>query len=254
MEDYQLEDDQPLPPKNNKLKKEALLIISIIFVILVFRSVLFEPYRIPTGSMIPTLKIGDYIIVNKFAYGFKVPFSDLTLGDINLDPKYLTKQKLPKRGDVVVFKFPDDPSINYIKRVVGLPGDTVEIKNKIIYVNGTSLETKEIDGQQYLKDMNKKYKKYKLNFFEESTKDKKYVIQQDSDNYYSNNKDLITIKKGHIYVMGDNRDFSFDSRYWSTVPVEYIKGRAEFVWLSVVFPIDGGDFIFRTNRIGEKIK
>jgi signal peptidase I len=242
------------PEKNNRLKKEVFLITFIILFILVFRSVFFEPYRIPTGSMIPTLKIGDYIVVNKFAYGFKVPFSDMAFGDINLNPKYISSQQLPKRGEVVVFKFPKDPSISYIKRVIALPGDTVEIKDKIVFVNDKALKTEAIDGTPFLKDMNKKFKNYKLNFYKESSDVGAHVIQQDSDNYYSNNKDKVTVKEGHIYVMGDNRDFSFDSRYWSTVPIEYIKGRAEFVWLSLAFPQDGGEFVFRASRIGTKIK
>ncbi|WP_127715280.1 signal peptidase I [Halobacteriovorax sp. HLS] len=253
MEDLGFEEAKA-PRKNNRIVKELVLIVTIIFVIMVFRSSLFEPYRIPTGSMIPTLKIGDYIIVNKFAYGAKLPFSDFTLGDINLNPKYLTKQELPKRGDIIVFKFPKDPSINYIKRVVGLPGDTIEIKDKVLYLNDVQIKTLPIKGDKYLVDMNKKYKKYKLNFFEEYFGEIPHIIQQDSDNYYSKDKDKITVKPGHVYVMGDNRDFSFDSRFWSTVPVEYIKGRAEFVWMSVVFPTDGGSFIFRSARIGEKIR
>lgn len=247
-------DEIKIPPKSNRLKKEIFLILFIITFILTFRSVVFEPYRIPTGSMIPTLKIGDYIVVNKFAYGFKIPFSDMAFGDINLNPKYITSQSLPKRGEVIVFKFPKDPSTSYIKRVIGLPGDTVEIKDKIVYVNDQPLKTTAIDGTEFLKDMNKKFKNYKLNFYTEISDSGEHVIQQDSDNYYSNNKDKVQVKEGHLYVMGDNRDFSFDSRYWSTVPVEYVKGRAEMIWLSVSFPQDGGEFIFRSDRIGKSIK
>ena len=116
--------------KKDYIKKEVKSISLILLAVLVFRSVLFEPFKIPSGSMIPTLMIGDFILVNKFSYGFKVPFSDINLLGVNMDPVYLFGKDSPKRGDVVVFKFPKDKSVNYIKRVIGLPGDKVEMKNK----------------------------------------------------------------------------------------------------------------------------
>ncbi len=112
--------------RKQKIKKEAKSIFWIIFLVLGFRSVFFEPFKIPSGSMIPTLLIGDFILVNKFAYGFKVPFSDWYT-----DPIYITEAEKPKRGDVVVFKYPEDTNINYIKRVVGLPGDKIQVIDKV---------------------------------------------------------------------------------------------------------------------------
>ncbi|OUR93040.1 signal peptidase I [Halobacteriovorax marinus] len=252
MEDF--EENVPINPKSNKLQREVLSLFAIVFTILVFRSSFYEPYRIPSGSMIPTLKIGDYIIVNKFAYGLKYPFSDMAIGDINLNPSYVFKQEMPRRGDVIVFKYPKDPSTSYIKRVIGLPGDTIEIKDKIVFVNDQPMEMVETDATPFLKDMDEKFKKYKLNFFKVSVEKKHHFIQQDSDNYYLVNKDKITIPDGEIFVMGDNRDFSYDSRFWGTVPVEYVKGRAEMVWFSIVFPVDGGVFKFRPSRIGNSIE
>ncbi|WP_372651954.1 signal peptidase I [Halobacteriovorax sp.] len=249
-----LSEFEPKEKKPANLKKEVLLIISIIFVVLVFRSSLYEPYRIPSGSMIPTLKIGDYIIVNKFAYGMKVPFSDIAIGDINLTPNYIFKQELPKRGDVVVFKFPKDPSINYIKRVIGLPGDTIEIKDKVVYVNNIETVSEKVESAPFLKDMDSKFKKHKLKFFSVKNGERKYIIQQDSDNYFLVNKDKIIVPENEIFVMGDNRDFSYDSRFWGTVPLSYVKGRAELIWFSLSFPAsDDGDFIFRPSRIGTSI-
>jgi signal peptidase I len=117
----------PLISKKDKFIKEVKSFTLIILSVLVFRSVLFEPFKIPSGSMIPTLLIGDFILVNKFSYGFKVPFSDWFS-----DPIYMTGSAQPKRGDVIVFKYPKDTNLNYIKRVVGLPGDTIEVIDKVV--------------------------------------------------------------------------------------------------------------------------
>ena len=252
MEDF--EESSPVEKKPANLKKEVFLIISIIFVVLIFRSSLYEPYRIPSGSMIPTLRIGDYIIVNKFAYGMKVPFSDMAIGDINLKPNYLFKQELPKRGDVIVFKFPKDPSVNYIKRVIGLPGDSIEIKDKVVLVNDIATSVTSVDKAPFLKDMDTKFKKHKLNFYSVKNHENNYFIQQDSDNYFLVNKDKVVVPEGEVFVMGDNRDFSYDSRFWGTVPLSYIKGRAELIWFSISFPEnEDSEFIFRPSRIGSSI-
>ena len=139
--------------KKQKLIKEIKSIALIILLVLTFRSVFFEPFRIPSGSMIPTLMIGDFILVNKFSYGFKVPFTDIVLGDKSYDPIYIVKREGPKRGDVVVFKYPKDLSVNYIKRVVGLPGDTIEIRNKVVFVNDKAIEPIEFDGKAIMEDI-----------------------------------------------------------------------------------------------------
>src|SRR5690606_21593341 len=135
--------------------KEIKSITLIVFTVLLFRSVFFEPFKIPTGSMIPTLMIGDFILVNKFSYGFKVPFSDW-VGD----PIYLTGPETPKRGDVIVFKYPKDTSFNYIKRVIGLPGDTIEVIDKVVYVNDEPIEpsvVSEEEAKKLMDDMDEKF-------------------------------------------------------------------------------------------------
>lgn len=239
--------------KKQKLIKEIKSIALIIFLVLTFRSMFFEPFRIPSGSMIPTLMIGDFILVNKFSYGLKIPFTDVVLGDKSYNPIYLLKRDGPKRGDVIVFKYPKDLSVNYIKRVVGLPGDTIEIRNKVVFVNDKALEPKEIDGKAIMEDMDDKFKGYNLKFYDVKTGDAKHVIQQDNDNYYKVDFDKITVPANSYFVMGDNRDFSYDARYWGFVKHEEVKGKAMFVWFSLIFPFGENPAKFRPWRIGTPI-
>lgn len=248
-----LTDNQPTLTRKQKIKKEVKSITLIVISVLVFRSVLFEPFRIPSGSMIPTLMIGDFILVNKFAYGFKVPFSDISLFGIDSDPVYLFNESQPKRGDVVVFKYPQDPSINYIKRVVGLPGDTIEIKDKRVYINDQPMAQDEIDGKEIMSDMDDKFQNYNLKFYSAETGEHKYTIQQDMDNYYKTDYERRQIPNGKYFVMGDNRDFSYDSRFWGYVDHKHIKGEAILVWFSLIFPFGEDAFKFRPWRIGKMI-
>lgn len=234
--------------KRKKVVKEIRSITLIIFFVFLFRSIFFEPFRIPSGSMIPTLMIGDFILVNKLAYGLKVPFSDW-LGD----PIYISQAKNPKRGDVIVFKYPKDTDVNYIKRVIGLPGDTIEIKNKTVFINGQAIETQEIPGKEILEDMDDKFKDYNLKFYKSKTGEAEHIIQLDEDNYYKVDYSKRTIPPDSYFVMGDNRDFSYDSRYWEFVPHRYIKGRALFVWFSMIIPFGENKFKFRPWRIGTAI-
>lgn len=231
-----------------KAIKEVHSIFWIILLVLAFRSVFFEPFRIPSGSMIPTLMIGDFILVNKFAYGFKVPFSDF-FGD----PIYISEFSKPNRGDVVVFKYPKDPDINYIKRVIGLPGDYLEIRNKVVYINDQPLQTETFDGKEIMKDMDDKFRGYNLKFFKAKTGEHEHILQQDYDNYFKVDYEKRKIPEGHFFVMGDNRDFSYDSRFWGYVPARYIKGKALFVWFSLIFPFGEHPFKFRPWRIGTGI-
>ncbi|MCB9094624.1 MAG: signal peptidase I [Halobacteriovoraceae bacterium] len=217
--------------KKKTFKEEFPSLVIIIFVVLVFRSVLFEPYKIPTGSMIPTLMIGDYILVNKFAYGLKVPFSDW-FGE----PTYISGPSQPKKGEVIVFKYPIDPSFNYIKRVVGVPGDTIEVIDKVLYINDKPVEMDEFDGKEIMEDMDDKFKDFNFRFYHSKTGEHEHVIQLDTENYYSANFEKITIPENMFFVMGDNRDHSHDSRGWGFVPMENIKGEALFVWFSMTLP------------------
>lgn len=238
--------------RKEKIKKETKSIFWIVLLVFGFRSTFFEPFKIPSGSMIPTLLIGDFILVNKFAYGFKVPFSQW-LGD----PVYITGPSQPERGDVIVFKYPKDPSINYIKRVVGLPGDTIEVVDKVVFVNDEPLKTEEFDGKEILEDMDEKYKNFNFRFFKTKTGDHYHVTQIDEDNVYSANYPKIKVPEGHYFAMGDNRDFSADSRSWGFVPFNNIKGEAVMIWFSLSFPWPWEQteetLRFRPFRIGTSI-
>ena len=247
--------DETLPPKKKKrFIKEIISLLVIIFFVGVFRSVLFEPFKIPTGSMIPTLRIGDLILVNKYAYGFKLPFSDFTLFSLNLDPVYLFGEKKVKRGDVVVFKFPLNPSVYYIKRVIGLPGETIEIKNKKVYINGTPLSIQKLSKEFYMKNMDEMYKDNNLSFYRTKTEDGEFIYQVDDDNFFKDSYKARKIPKGKYFVMGDNRDHSNDSRFFGFVPHENIKGKAFLVWLSISTGKKGSDdLFFRSDRIGKSI-
>jgi signal peptidase I len=246
---------QPVPAisKRAKFIKEAKSFTLIILSVLVFRSVLFEPFKIPSGSMIPTLLIGDFILVNKFSYGFKVPFSDWFS-----DPVYMTEPKKPQRGDVIVFKYPRDTNLNYIKRVVGLPGDSIEIVDKVVYVNNEPVPTEQIDGKAIMEDMDDRYKSYDFTFLKTKTGDVEHVTQLDPSNRYNANYRKFIVPQDKYFVMGDNRDFSADSRSWGTVPFSHIKGKAILVWFSLSVPWPGSEdeqetWKFRPWRIGNMI-
>jgi signal peptidase I len=238
----------------DKIFKELKGLPLIILVVFAFRSTFYEPFKIPTGSMIPTLLIGDFILVNKFSYGFKIPFTEW-FGD---DAIYLTDFKPPKRGDVVVFKYPRDPSFNYIKRVIGVPGDTIEVINKVLFINNEPVSKTAIDGEEIMQDMDEKYRYKEFEFFDAKIGDANFVYQIDVNNSYSRNTPKLTVPEGHLFMMGDNRDNSSDSRFWGFVPFDHVRGQAVLVWFGLSIPHPwaepGTSFKFRPWRIGEFIE
>ncbi len=189
----------------------------IIFAVLILRSFLFEPFQIPTGSMIPTLNVGDFIVVNKNAYGVRLPVSGTKIMDVGE----------PKRGDVMVFIPPHDPNY-YIKRVIGLPGDHIRYANKTIYVNGEPLE------QEYVDFINTRRPPvvYSLETVGDTTHD---IYTSPSPTYIRPGSWLWpegrVIPEGHYFMMGDNRDNSSDSRVWGPVSEDKIVGKAVAVWM-----------------------
>lgn len=180
----------------------------VLAVVLVLRSFLVEPFQIPSGSMLPTLKIGDFILVNKYHYGLRLPVLNTKVVELNT----------PERGDVAVFKYPDQPSINYIKRVVGLPGDVVRYQGKKLYING-------VEQPQTLKA------KLPPNILlDETLGEVEHEIYVDVSPNPRVEGEWI-VPAGQYFVMGDNRDNSNDSRIWGFVPDELLVGKAFAVWM-----------------------
>lgn len=206
----------------------------VLLVVFLIRSFVAEPFRIPSGSLNPTLNVGDFIIVNKFAYGIRLPI---------LHTKILNIHE-PKRGDIMVFRYPPNPSIDYIKRVIGLPGDHIEYKDKILTVNGQAMPQKFI---RFAIDSEAGYGSWKVEKDQENFAGIKHNIYLRPD-VAASNFELI-VPKGKYFVMGDNRDNSLDSRFWGFVPEANIIGQAFCVLISWDDDTDS----IRWSRIGKVI-
>jgi signal peptidase I len=207
----------------------------VILIVFVLRSFVVEPFRIPSGSMLPTLHIGDFILVNKFVYGIRLPVVDEKVVGISE----------PDRGEVMVFRFPHDESINYIKRVVGLPGDQIEYKDKTLIINGEVMAQADAPDE-ILKNSDRNTDS--IDHLEEMLGDIDHSILLDSSKPSTNMR--FSVPEGQYFVMGDNRDYSNDSRYWGFVPEENIIGKAFFIWFSWDSS-DGGGVDW--SRIGDSI-
>ena len=214
----------------------------VILIVFLLRSFVVEPFRIPSGSMIPTLLVGDFILVNKFAYGIRLPVINEKVIDVGS----------PKRGDVMVFRFPEDPSLDYIKRVVGLPGDRVTYVNKRLSINGVELPVK-ADGEY----LHKERMTYSRRYLERIGDHEHAILLEDDapasipfvkqfpfrENCTYNSEGLsCTVPPGHYFLMGDNRDNSSDGRVWGFVPDANIVGKAFFIWFNFSEPSRFGSF------------
>jgi len=211
-------------PKKRPVRELVEAIVIALLLALVIRTFVIQAFKIPSSSMEDTLLIGDHLIVSKFAYGLQVPYPAMVevfgLKVPFFDTSLSTLWGEIRRGDIIVFRFPDDRYKDFIKRVVGLPGDNIEIRDKVIYVNGVKWD----EG----------FGVYKGGAFGEPVAK-------------SVNFGPITVSADRVFVMGDNRDRSYDSRFWGTVPIEDIKGKAFIIYWSW----DSGSHTMRFGRIGK---
>ncbi len=233
-------------------KDEALSWIKIILIVFGFRSTFIDHYHIPTGSLLPTNAIGDSIVVNKMSYGLKVPFTEF------FNPIYFGSQSAPKRGDIVVFEYPINPAILYVKRTIAVPGDTVEVYENKLFINGEEVKKEEVSAEED-KELRSLYDKEPtlnpedLKFYRQKLGDKEFTIGENPTFFRHLNQDKVTVPADHVFVMGDNRDYSSDSRVWGFVPIKNIRGKAFMVWMSLVYPWSDKPFHFRPSRIGKSL-
>ena len=227
-------------PKRSKEAKEPLLVeyaksfFPVILVVFLLRSFLVEPFKIPSGSMMPTLLVGDFILVNKYVYGIRLPVINKKVIDI----------RSPERGEVMVFRYPEDPSLDYIKRVVGVPGDRVTYRNKHLTINGKPVKMESDGDYNYVKSglqyITATLYREALGAHLHTT-----LVQPDTPTVrvgdvrqfphlencnYSDEGFTCVVPAGHYFMMGDNRDDSNDSRYWGFVPDRNIVGKAFMIW------------------------
>ena len=213
------EDEETRPVSRSTVKAKSTVreyaeALAVAFILALFiRTFLVQAFKIPSGSMLETLQIGDHILVNKLRYGIRIPIVG----------KRILKFQDPRRGDVIVFVYPVDPTKDFIKRVVGEPGDTVEVKHKHVLINGQAIE--DPHGQ-----------------FVEGPGENSRLTPRD-------NYGPVTVPADHVFVMGDNRDRSYDSRFWGFVPLDDVRGKAFVIYWSW----DGEDRWVRWERIGDVI-
>jgi len=224
VEDGVASNDEQAPKKKSALRENIEVFIVAALLALFIRTFIVQAFKIPSGSMKETLQIGDHILVNKFIYGIKLPFVMTTVIPI----------KNPKKGDIVVFKFPEDPKKDFIKRAVAVAGDTIEIIDKQVFVNG--------ERQEHA------YAEFKDKGIVPPCTDLQKSMGFDRCN--KDNYGPLTVPEGKLFVMGDNRDHSYDSRFWGFVDLKVLKGKAFMIYWSW----DSDDTSVRWRRIGNIIR
>lgn len=210
-----------------------------VLVALFLRSFVVEAFKIPSGSMIPTLLVGDQIFVNKYVYGVRVPFTSIRIVDFSL----------PERGEVVVFRFPNPPHEDYIKRVVGLPGDKIEMKAGVLYINDQAVPREALGREAFTDAGDDGPEEFSAIRYRETLGEHSYIVLEETSGPHhgpSSNFGPLIVPDGELFMMGDNRDNSFDSRGWGTVPQENVLGRALFVWFT------WGPEGFSLERLGDR--
>ena len=230
-----------------KVKKEFWSYVFIILFVFGIRSSIFDNNHIPSGSMLPTMAIGDFIIVNKMAFGIRIPYSDYLGKSI-----YITPFWAPKRGDIVVFEFPQDRSTLYVKRVIGLPGDEIEVEDNNVYLDGELVIGDEAKNREDLLSLfDDKFSPASLKFTKIKHGTNELIkASQEGALYHANTRGTVVVPEESVFVMGDNRDYSHDSRAWGIVPFSHLRGRPLFIWFSMVYPWSSEKFHFRPWRIG----
>ncbi len=217
----------------SNMAKEPLMVeyarafFPVLLVVLLIRAFWLEPFRIPSGSMMPSLLVGDFIVVTKYSYGLRMPVTHYRI----------TEGDRPQHGDVVVFRYPKDESQDYIKRVIGLPGDLVSYYNRRLSINGKPLDIETDAVYQGLGDVNHMQNASgcdragaNCQVYIESTGDIDYTVMTNPGTAYGINGEVV-VPEGHYFVMGDNRDHSNDSRIWGYVPEENLVGKAARIWM-----------------------
>ena len=216
--------DQSLASARKSTLREYSESIGVaIAIALILRAFVVEAFQIPSGSMIPTLEVGDHIFVSKFAYGLGIPFTNLKVLEL----------KQPERGDVIVFKYPIEPGTDYIKRVVGLPGDVVEVRQHEVFINGHPMPRQRVPGPCHYSESTHpgaSIDDHDCEEWEETLGTKRHSTLQEPGRGRDFGRSVVP--PGNVFVMGDNRDNSSDSRVWGTVQHDLIKGKALIVWWS----------------------
>jgi signal peptidase I len=207
-----------------------------LFLVFIVRWMIIEPFVIPSGSMIPNLLIHDHILVKKFSLGLKVPFTNY----------WLIRWRQPHRGEVLVFRFPENPDVFYIKRLVGLPGDTVSVSNGQVKVNGVSWPLQLVKSSELGNGLQSEDG---FDYFKESSGDSSHIVR-----FYSTPLSLdedrdFKVPEGHYFFMGDNRDQSSDGRVWGYVPDKYLVGPASLIWLSCENTLSSNSYLCDPREI-----
>lgn len=204
--------------------------VMAILLALFIRTFFFEPFNIPSGSMLPTLQIGDYLFVSKTSYGYSKHSFPFGLADF----KGRTFDEAPVRGDVIVFKLPSQPSIDYIKRLVGMPGDTIQVRHGRLYINGTMVDREPVGLRRIVSPEGTKQNL--MEYIETLPNGTMHSIYEESDSESLDNTEIFTVPDGHYFFMGDNRDNSMDSRVKELVgfvPADNLVGRAQIIFFSI---------------------
>lgn len=235
MTDVETKKESLVARTSDKMDETVRTFFIAALIALIIRAFIFEPFNIPSSSMVPGLLVGDYLFVSKYAYGYSSRSS--LFGILPYSERVFAKE--PKRGDVVVFKLPSDNRTDYIKRLIGLPGDNIQVRNGLLYINGVAVQRRKL-AEQVAADFVTP-KRESSDYIETFPDGHEHIIREDGDDYRLDNTGVFTVPPGHYFFMGDNRDNSQDSRtpMVGFVPAENLVGRAEVLFFSL-----GGDAHF----------